>query len=39
MKSEIASLNHLVEVEKTNLSQKVSAELDNTLKKAVRDKI
>jgi hypothetical protein len=39
MKSEISQLNRLVEVEKTNLSQKVTAELDSTLKKAVREKI
>ena len=39
MKAEIAQLNHLVEVEKTNLSQKVTRELDDTLKKAVREKL
>jgi hypothetical protein len=39
MKSEITQLNNLVEVEKTNLSQKVTSELDFTLKKAVKEKL
>jgi hypothetical protein len=39
MKAEISNLQHMVEMEKTNLSQKVTAELDSTLKKAVREKI
>ena len=39
MKSEIFQLNNLVELEKTNLSQKVTAELDFTLKKAVKEKL
>jgi uncharacterized protein (DUF1800 family) len=39
MKSEITQLNNLVDVEKTNLSQMVTAELDSTLKKAVKDKL
>lgn len=38
-KSEIFQLNNLVELEKTNLSQKVTAELDFTLKKAVKEKL
>ena len=39
MKSQIQQLQQLVEVERTNLSQKVTAELDSTLKKAVKDKL
>jgi DNA-binding transcriptional MerR regulator len=39
MKSEITQLNSQVEEEKTNLSQKVTAELDFTLKKAVKEKL
>jgi hypothetical protein len=39
MKTQIKSLNAIVELEKRSLSDKVSAELDNTLKTAVKEKV
>lgn len=39
MKSEIKELNSIVELEKRSLSDKVSAELDSTLKQAVKSKV
>ena len=39
MKGEIAQLGRQVQIEKTNLSQKVTQELDSTLKKAVKEKV
>jgi hypothetical protein len=39
MKSQIKELNATVALEKRSLSDKVSAELDNTLKEAVKSKV
>jgi hypothetical protein len=39
LKSQIKELEQIVEKEKKSLSDKVSAELDSTLKMAVREKV
>ena len=39
MKTQIKELNSIVELEKRSLSDKVSAELDSTLKQAVKSKV
>lgn len=39
MKEQIKELNAVVELEKRSLSDKVSAELDQTLKQAVKEKV
>lgn len=39
MKAQIKQLNGIVELEKRSLSDKVSSELDETLKKAVKSKV
>lgn len=39
MKNQIKGLQDQVDIEKKNLSDKVSAQLDSTLKQAVREKV